>query len=180
MRRTKLIASIGPSSSNIELVYRMAENGVDGFRINYAHGPRKSHKEYISMVRMVEERLGKPLPIIGDIEGRTTRIQIDGELSIVKNREYILGVSDGIRLSNRDILEIIDVGDHILIDDGRIKMEVREYSRDRVRVIALNNGRLRAGKKVIVKGKTHGGEFLSGRDIENIKFSVGSGIILYL
>ncbi|MEM2482707.1 MAG: pyruvate kinase, partial [Candidatus Nezhaarchaeales archaeon] len=83
--RTKIIASLGPSSSSFEIIYGMAEAGASGFRINFAHGDHFFWSSLIDSLVKVEETLKRPLTLIGDLRGPSIRLgDINGVIQVKK------------------------------------------------------------------------------------------------
>ena len=80
MRRTKIIATLGPACSSEEIIYRLLNSGVDVFRLNFSHGTHEQHEAIIRLVREASMAIGRYVPIVGDIQGPKLRIgDVDGE-----------------------------------------------------------------------------------------------------
>ncbi|MEM1599305.1 MAG: pyruvate kinase, partial [Sulfolobaceae archaeon] len=140
MRKTKIVATLGPSSEN---KIRELAPYVDVFRINFAHGNPNEWKMRIEYVRKAEAELGKPLPIIGDIQGPSIRI---GEFSnpiVLKKGDtvrFILGSTttnpNTVPIVAKKFFDIIEVGDIIIMDDGRTRLRVVDRGSNYVDVVA--------------------------------------------
>ncbi len=177
----KIIASIGPSSGNIETIYNMVKEGVHGFRINFAHGDQNEWRRYVEAVREVETKLGRPIALIGDLEGPSLRL---GKLSkpiVLQKGEHIKIVyGNEVSDSNENIVpmpiskffEYIDVGDILIMDDGRTRLRVVDKGADNIEAIALTESIITSRKAVTIYGKELDLPALSDKDIGNIKFAI--------
>src|SRR5215210_5809490 len=74
MRRTKILATLGPASSSEDMIYRLLTSGVDAFRLNFSHGKHEDHEKLVHTIRDVATELGRYVPIVGDIQGPKLRI----------------------------------------------------------------------------------------------------------
>ncbi len=181
--RTKLIASIGPSSSKPHVVEQMARLGVTGFRVNFAHGDEKVWSEYVDIVREVEKRTGRPLALIGDLVGASVRLgEVDkpltlraGDLAYIVLSEKGCSEKREIPLPNPRVFYSIDVGDIIVMDDGRVRLSVIEKRGTRITVRAITDARITSRKALVVQGKEFELPSLSQRDIDNVRFAVDKG-----
>ena len=174
MRRTKIIATIGPSSSDKQVIKAMVKAGADALRINFAHGDHRLFKRIVEWIRQIEEETGQYIPIIGDIQTKVIRVKNSKNIEILKGRRYIISKDEGIIVDEDGFYSNIDAGDHILLDDGLIEMKVEKIDekKQRIYVTSLVNGVLKPNKKIIIKGKTGGGELLTDKDIADLKFSI--------
>ncbi len=174
MRRTKIIATIGPSSENKKILKQMVKRGVDAFRINFAHGDHKKFTKYVNWIRKIEKELDKHIPIIGDIQTKVIRIKLSGELEIRKGARYIISRDRGIIVEEPTFYKNIHIGDYILLDDGLIEMKVDNVNinKTEITVTSLVNGTLKPNKKIIVKGKSTSGNLLTEKDLKDIKFII--------
>lgn len=180
MRRTKIIATVGPSSDKKEMLMGMIKRGADSLRINFAHGDHKIFRRYVEWIREIEKKLGKYIPIMGDIQTKVVRIKLDRDIEIKRNKVYKISTKEGIIVNEKSFYENIEEGNHILLDDGLIEMRVDSVDKNNyeLRVTSLVNGVLRPNKKIIVKGKSSKGELLTDKDLMDIKFSVENNLEL--
>ncbi|MEM0371471.1 MAG: pyruvate kinase [Ignisphaera sp.] len=179
----KKIASLGPSSSSYEIIRSMVEFGIDGFRINFAHGDPNEWKMRIEYVRKAEAELGKPLPIIGDIQGPSIRI---GEVSnpiVLKKGDtvrFILGSTttnpNTVPIVAKKFFDIIEVGDIIIMDDGRTRLRVVDRGSNYVDVVALTESVIKSRKTLTIQAKEIDMPILSDRDLMCIKFAVENDV----
>lgn len=171
--RTKIVASVGPSSNSIEILREFYRLGVRCYRINMAHGNPQYWSEIVKLLRELEDVSGDLLCIIGDLPGPSIRLGDFGELAFKKGSKIVFSNSgDGIPIRDREFYEIVEEGDVILLDDGRVMLEIVSSSWDRVEAIAITDGTLRSGKGLTIKGKDMSSQIVRDRDLEAIRFAV--------
>ena len=145
--KTKIIATIGPSSSDINILKEMVIAGVDVVRLNFSHGEKEFHKQIIKNVRKISEELNVPVCILQDLQGPKIRVgellndsiklQDNEELKIVSKN--VVGDSRVISIDN-DILYDIKSNERILIDDGKIELRVISSSKNEVLTKIIRSG----------------------------------------
>ncbi|HIQ04025.1 MAG TPA: pyruvate kinase [Desulfurococcales archaeon] len=181
MGKVKIIASIGPSSSDIHVLLRMAREGVDGFRLNFSHGTHEEKKREISLIREVESRLGKPIPIIGDLSGPSIRI---GEVPVYEVKRgqklkiipALKGDRNTIPLPSIDVFNALEEEDILLLSDGKIALRVEEVTLNHISAIALNDGVIKSRASIVVKGKEFHTSALTEKDLKDIEFCINNDI----
>ena len=131
-RRTRIVATLGPASSSDDVIERLITAGVDVFRLNFSHGTHEVHGENIERVRRIAGLLGKHTAILGDLCGPKIRVGtfegggIDlktGETITVTTRN-VVGNAKLVPSQYVELAEDINVGDRILLDDGKLEMKV--------------------------------------------------------
>ncbi|MEM4789358.1 MAG: pyruvate kinase, partial [Ignisphaera sp.] len=176
----KKIVSLGPSSAKYEVVKAMAETGVDGFRINFAHGTPEEWKQYVEYIRRAEAELGKPLAIIGDISGPSIRIGEVKEVITVKKGDVVRfvfgavsnGNSKSVPVPVKKFFEIIDVGDTIVMDDGRSRLQVIDRGSGYIEAVALTDSTIKSRKTLTIFSKELDLPILSEKDKTCVKFAI--------
>ncbi|MCH8748619.1 pyruvate kinase, partial [Patescibacteria group bacterium] len=154
LRRTKIICTIGPSSSALSTLRKMAEAGMDVARINFSHGNYESHLAIITAVREAAQAVGRPIALMLDLQGPKVRV---GELPEdgleltpgveVVIRAGVISAGPGEIPVPYDRLAVdVKRGDRILLDDGRLELEVWEAKRTLIRCKVVLGGRLLARK----------------------------------
>ncbi len=179
--RTRIIVTLGPSSSSLDVLRGFIKEGVRVFRINYSHGDTGVWKNYIERLRNLEYETGVPLTIIGDLPGPQVRIGYVEPFSVRKGE--VLKIVYGEKADKGEIpvpvyefFEQIDVGDTILLDDGRLQLHVEDVMGNSATAIALSDGRIMPHKTILIKGKELELPTLSERDMEAISFSIENGV----
>lgn len=181
--KVKILVTLGPSISSYDMIKRLIEEGVSGFRINYIHGTPDNWDEWIKIVREVSEELDNVVSIIGDIPGPQIRIgdfnifEVEaGEKIILTYGERVENDKNNIPVPCKELFKSLEIGDTILLDDGKIILKVIEVGKDYAETLALNKAVIYPRKKIIISGKEIDLPLLSEKDIELIKFSVSREI----
>lgn len=178
--KTKIIASLGPSSSSFEVICGMAEAGASGFRINFAHGEHPFWSSILGSLIKVEEILKRPLTLIGDLRGPSIRLgDIDGVVQVKKGERVKLvpsyrGVAEKreVPLPLKDAYNSLEVGDVIVMDDGRVRLEVVDVTSDHVELMALTDVIIKSRKALAIPGKDFDLPSLTSKDVEDLKFAL--------
>lgn len=177
--KTKIVATIGPSSLKEDIVYEMVSKGMKVARLNFSHGDRKFHKSAIDMIRRLSDRLEIPVAIMADLQGPRLRVGDLKEEAVLKEGE-IVELSDigkgGIEIPLSLIFEDIKEGDRILFDDGRIKISITEKGQDKLKGKVLQGGRLKPRKGINLPDTELSLPALTEKDIEDLRFAVEEGI----
>ena len=131
-KRTKIVATIGPASGSPDRLRELIAAGVDVFRINFSHGDEEQRGEFLTNIRAAEQETGRPVAICGDlcgpkirvgmIEGETVNLQPGSE--IVIQREPVDGTAERISTTLAELVDVVHVGNKILLADGRLRFEV--------------------------------------------------------
>lgn len=178
----KMIASLGPSSTDEELVLRMAERGAVAFRTNFAHGDPEVWLRRLKAVRLAEEKLGKPLAMIGDLKGPSVRVgALQNPIRVKAGDRVLVTQSNGaagsaaIPVPAANLYEIAEVGDEVLIDDGRVRLQVVDIRSDALECVALTDSSIEGGKSVSIRGKELEAPLLNERDMFALKFAAAEG-----
>ncbi len=182
MIKTKIIVTLGPSTSEYDIIKKILAEDVSGVRINYSHGDKKTWSEWINIVREVSEELDKTVSIIGDIPGPQIRIG-DFKPYFVKAKDTVTlfygeqsSESRKIPVPVRKFFESIDVGDQILLDDGKVLLRIINVTSDEAEAIVLNDTEILPHKKIVVSGKEVDLPFLTQRDVDLIRYSIENNI----
>jgi len=155
MIRTKIVATLGPATCEAEAIERLAMAGADVFRINFSHGDNDQRKALLDNIRSVEAGLDRPLAVMGDLCGPKIRVRkIDGGSvllgqgqRIVIQRDDILGTAQRISTTLEELPQQVAVGQPLLLDDGKIRLEVAEIPSDDEIVCTVTRGGVLAGSK---------------------------------
>lgn len=176
----KVIATIGPSSNNYEVIYDLIKHGVSGFRINFAFGNPSEWHNIVENIRKASRELDTIVSIMGDIPGPQTRTE-NTEAITVKKGDFITITLESKKqefqgekilvVSKRELFDILTPGDTILYGDGEVEMRVVEFSRDYAKCLVVTPGVLKPGRKIVVPRKDLPTGFLTSSDIELIKYA---------
>ncbi|MBV8519640.1 MAG: pyruvate kinase [Acidobacteria bacterium] len=153
MRRTKIIATLGPASSSEEMIDRLLTNGVDVFRLNFSHGRHEDHARVIRIIRDVATELGRYVPIIGDIQGPKLRIgEMTGPVQLETGQHFVITttplVGDAQRVSTpfTPLPREVQIGQRILINDGLVELVVTSVDDTEVTTRVIHGGPISSKK----------------------------------
>ena len=179
MKKTKIICSIGPASKNVEVMEQLVLKGMDCIRINMSHAKKDDILEIIKNVRAVRKKTGMPVAIMYDTKGpefRTLEITGDGieiasgeVIRIVK--EKVVGNKNRFSVNHPEALSMLKIGNHVLIDNALLDLEVVDKFDDYVLLKALNSGFIGSHKTINVPGVKLNLPFISDQDKEDIAFA---------
>ena len=132
MRKTMIIATLGPSSSTLATLRALFEAGADVFRLNFSHGDAATHRRLVRLIRELEREKGRPIGIVGDLQGPKIRVGefLDGGATLVAGRRFRLdtdaapGDCTRVALPHPELFEAVSPGDELLLNDGRVRLRV--------------------------------------------------------
>ncbi len=180
VRKTKIIATIGPASDHPETIKAMIQAGMNVARLNFSHGTHEEHKRRIEALREAARALSAPLAIMLDTRGmeiRTGRLE-GGEAMLVAKERFTLftdgriGDASGVAISHATLAEDVTPGCRILIDDGTIELAVESIGDRQVECIVTRGGRLLDRKGVNIPDVTLPHTDLSAEDRKDIEFAI--------
>jgi pyruvate kinase len=180
-RRTKIVATIGPSSSSPEQLDALVVAGMDAARLNLSHGTHDDHRERADGVREAEERAGRPIALIGDLQGPKFRVgELSAPLQLVPGEKVTVVVGsngkDGeLPIAPAAIGEVLRPGHEVLIDDGMVRLEVEEVASGRARCGVVVGGAVSSHKGVNLPGVPIPIPALTRKDLEDLEFALGLG-----
>lgn len=157
LKRTKIVATVGPASGTPDILGRLIESGVDVFRINFSHGDEHQRATFLREIRAAELLAGRPVAICGDLCGPKIRVGmiLGGEINLQTGREIIVqrtpveGTAERISTTLAELVDVVRVGNTILLADGRLRFEVIRISPpDEFTCRVIVGGRLSSGKGV--------------------------------
>ena len=182
-RRAKIVATLGPGSAAPDTILKLAETGVNVFRLNFSHGEHETHQRSYQYVRDAAEKLGRPLGILADMQGPKIRVGKfpEGSINLRFHGEY--AVEEGADTTKEDtipvphgaILKALVVGDCILLDDGKLMLTVIEAGAT-IRVRAETPGVLSDRKGFTVQGKALPVPALTEKDKKDLAFACQLGV----
>ena len=172
MRKSKILATLGPSSSSRDVIFQLIREGVDGIRLNFSHGDLKEKKELIRVVRDIEQEIGSPIPIIGDLQGPTVRLGEFKPLQLKRGTRFRVGLNEGVPVKSEEFFKLIERGDFVLFEGGRIVCKVIEINGESAILEALVEGELRPKKTVAIHGKEYDLPPLTLKDEKDLEFCI--------
>ena len=154
MRKTKIVITLGPSTSSEEMIEKLIKKGVNVFRLNFSHGDHESHAQNIQKIRHVSKKLKKEVAILQDISGPKVRIgKVEGTLLLKKGDTLQLSKSQNsdpyvLDLSYPLIIDMVNVAEEVFFADGTIRTQVIAKDSDTLTLELLNDGELTSKKGV--------------------------------
>ena len=184
-RSTKIIATLGPSSSDAKMIGTLAAAGANLFRLNFSHGSHEDHAERVKLIRQVETEIGRPIGIIADLQGPKYRIGEIGDpldvksgdnITFVRPEDDIAGDDTVIPLPHQDVFDAIMPGANILMDDGKLRMKVVRVGSNQIEAELLNSGRISSRKGVNLPDTALNINALTDKDISDLDFALSQGV----
>ncbi|WP_412031569.1 pyruvate kinase [Metamycoplasma buccale] len=187
-QRTKIVATIGPSSNNYETLKQLIEAGVSTVRVNFSHGTEESHKQVYTLARKISKELDIPVSLLLDTKGPEIRIgkmkndackiQKNTLLKIKtdeKSYKNLIGDENTITVSYR-MDKDLHINDKVLIDDGKLVTIVQEIKPYEIIVKTLNEHTLKTNKRINIPGINFSLPFMSEKDKEDIIWGIKFGV----
>ena len=184
MRRTKIVATLGPATDDRDILKSLIGAGVDVVRLNLSHGAQADHAKRIEAIKDVRRQLQTAEAIMVDTKGPEIRLGTfaGGFVELEDGQEFTLvateleGSSERVFVDYRDLWRDVSVGATVLLDDGNIELEVLAALEGLVRCRVINGGALSNQKKVNIPGKRPSLPTVSDRDRDDIAFAVEQGV----
>ncbi len=182
-RRTKIVATIGPACATPEALRELTATGMDAARLNLSHGTHGDHAARAKLVREAQEEAGRPLALIGDLQGPKIRVgELDSPVTLTKGDEVTVlcsedGAADGeLPIAPAVIGEVLQPGHEVLIDDGLVRLHVDEVESGRARCAVLVGGIVSSNKGVNLPGVPIPIPSLTRKDLEDLEFALELGV----
>jgi pyruvate kinase len=183
-RRTKIVATVGPASSDKAMLRELFLAGVDVFRLNFSHGEHADHAARLKIIRELEAESGRPIGVLADVQGPKLRVGrfSGGHVDLRAGAEFRLdlistpGDARRVELQHPEIIEAAGIGTQLLLDDGRIRLEVIRKGADRLETRVLTGGRLSDRKGVNVPGVLLPIPALTAKDLADLAFALDQGV----
>jgi pyruvate kinase len=181
LRRTKIVATIGPASASPEVLAQLIAAGMDGARLNLSHGARDEHAEWARRVRDAETAAGRPIALIADLQGPKIRV---GDLAepvlLVKGEECVVAGEDVARgddlpVAPAAIVTVLRPGADVLIDDGHVRLRVEAVEGGRARCRVIVGGEISSHKGVNLPGLPLPVPSLTRKDFEDVDWAIEAG-----
>jgi len=177
IRRTKIVATLGPACTDPKVLDKMMEAGVDVVRLNFSHGTAEEHQQRCELVRSLAKTRARAVGVLVDLQGPKIRIGRfkDGKISLKTGDKFIfdatceLGDQERVGLDYKELVKDVARGATLLLDDGRIEMWVEEVQGNEVHCKVVQGGTLSNNKGINRKGGGLSASALTEKDIEDIK-----------
>lgn len=183
-RQAKIVATLGPASATKDMIKALFEAGADVFRFNFSHGTHVDHHARFEIVRAVEREVGRPIAILADLQGPKLRVGqfADGKVNLEAGQEFVLdrdvtpGDNTRVCLPHAELFEVIAAGQSLLLDDGKLRLQVLDSDGQRIRTRVINGGALSDRKGVNVPDAVLPIPALTEKDKRDLSFALELGV----
>jgi len=189
-RNTKIIATLGPSSNSEEKIEALIQAGMDVARLNFSHGTHESHGNIIRILRKLSRKLNKPITILQDLQGPKIRVEELGDqgLILTAGEQIRLILSGGASVNNKyadqkvipidipDVFECLEKGSRILLDDGKLELEVHSVKQTEITAKVVLGGTLYSNKGINLPGTSLDIPGFTEKDHDDLQFGLHEGI----
>lgn len=186
IKRTKIIATLGPSSNSVEVLKAMMMAGMDVVRVNFSHGKASDHAQRIEMVREAAKSLGREVGILADLQGPKIRVAKfrEGKIFLKENTQFILDATletdDGdesqVGIDYKALPQDVKSGDILLLDDGRLVLTVEKIEGPKIFTRVKVGGILSNNKGINRQGGGLSAKALTEKDKSDLEIAVGLGV----
>ena len=185
MRRTKIVATLGPATNTEDKITQLAVAGMNVARLNFSHGTYADHSELIRIIRAVSIKLNKPIAVLQDLQGpkiRTgllldkTPIQLKTGDQFIITTEEIVGGPGRVSTTYKPLPQDCKAGDRILLSDGLIELRVRECTATEVITDIITGGALREKQGINLPGVDVSAPAMTEKDREDLVFGLHEGV----
>ncbi|MEM8827314.1 MAG: pyruvate kinase [Pseudomonadota bacterium] len=182
-RKVRILATLGPASSSPERIEALYRAGADAFRVNMSHGRHDDHRAVIGHIRALEARLGRPMTILADLQGPKIRIGTfaDGPIRLTEGDRFTLdrdeapGDATRVGLPHAEIFAAVEAGQRLLLNDGKLALNIEEASAERIVTRVANDGELNDRKGVNVPDAIIPLPALTPKDRQDLDFALDAG-----
>lgn len=175
-KRTKIVATVGPSTNTYDGVKSLIETGANGLRLNFSHGTHEERDQQITWIRKASKEYGKPVAIIQDLQGPKIRLgDFEGIINVSKGQNLVFGYKadysrSGVIPTQYDLSKKTKRGESLYLYDGKIKTIVSSVADGKVHVRAENAGILIKRKGINVPDTDFEGDIITAKDKKDITY----------
>lgn len=185
MKKTKIVATLGPASASKEVLTNMIKEGMNVARINFSHGSHEDHLKVINIVREINEELSTSVALLADLQGPKIRIGevknngvlLEDNSELVITTEKCVGDENKVYLSYASFPKDVKVGDLLLVDDGKLQLEVIDTNKTtEVKTKVIHGGILSSKKGVNLPNTQISLPCLTKKDLEDLDFALSQDV----
>ena len=182
LRRTKIVATLGPATDSQKAIDALVEAGMDGARLNFSHGTHGEHAARLRHVRKAQEKAGRPLAVIADLQGPKLRIgDLPGPVRLTDGQQIVVAPAALARPGELPIApavigEVLRPGNDVLIDDGRVRLRVVDVKEGRAVCFVAVGGVVSSHKGVNLPGVDLPIASLTSKDHADLRFALDHGV----
>jgi pyruvate kinase len=181
-RRTKIVATIGPASSDEGVLAALIEAGMDGARLNFSHGSHEEHGESARRIRQAQDAAGRPLALIADLQGPKIRIgDLPAPVAVAVDDEVVVAGEDDAHADDLPVApsvfgSVLEPGRDILVDDGLVRLRVESVENGRALCRVVTGGVVKPHKGVNLPGVSLPVPSLTEKDLADLDFALELGV----
>jgi len=185
LRRTKIVATVGPASNDESTLSALVGAGVDAFRLNFSHGTQAGHGDVIERIRRLAAEQGRAVALLQDLSGpkiRTGLLAGHRPIPLAAGDPLVIAAGDfegapgRVSTSYRALPGLVRKGQKLLLDDGRLQLEVESSTPDEISAVVVDGGMLGERKGINAPGIALPAAGLTAKDREDLRFGVQHGI----
>jgi pyruvate kinase len=185
LRKTKIIATVGPTSSSPEMLEQLIHTGVNVFRLNFSHGTHDDHAKVFETIRMLSKKNNKPIGILADLQGPKLRVGVfkDTKINLKDGQSFQLdmdkdtpGTVDRVSMPHPEIFKALKPGLELLLDDGKVRLKVITCNDNSAQTEVINGGDLSNRKGVNLPGAMLDLSPLTKKDRIDLDFALKLGV----
>ncbi len=186
IRRTKIVATLGPASDREGVLEAMIAAGVDVVRLNFSHGSADDHRRRLEAVREIADRLGRSVAALGDLQGPKIRIArfADGAVELAEGAPFVLdmaldgnaGNAERVGCDYQQLIDDVVPGDRLLLDDGRVVLDVTAVEGREIQTRVVVGGKLSNNKGINKQGGGLSAPALTDKDRADLATAVAIGV----
>lgn len=179
MKKTKIIATLGPVSEAPEMITKLIEEGVNVFRLNFSHGDHAEQGARIATIKKVREKLGLNIGILADLQGPKIRVGVV-DMELIPGKEVILACDEAaegeIPVQYRDLYKDVKAGDQLLLDDGLLELKLIEVKGEKIIAEVVVGGHLSSKKGINLPTGSISAEVITEKDRRDAEFALEQGV----
>jgi len=182
MRRTKIVATLGPATDNEATLRQLIVAGVNVVRVNFSHGSADDHRERVGAVRRLSKEEGRVVGILGDLQGPKIRVSdfVDGSVELENGDSFTLDVNHDDKQGNSSVVGCtyknlpndISIGSVLVLDDGRILLKCKAIDGGKIQTEVIVGGTLSNRKGINLRGGGLSAPAITEKDISDLKLAV--------
>src|SRR5476651_1638832 len=138
LRKAKIVATLGPSSSSSEMISTLFSAGVDVFRLNFSHGSHEVHQQTVNIIRALQKTMDRPIGILMDLQGPKLRVGsfVNGQATLKPKSAFRLDMDESlgdetrVHLPHPELYSCLEIGTNLLLDDGKLRLRVQSWGKD--------------------------------------------------
>jgi len=186
-RYAKIVCTLGPSSDTKEKIHELVNAGMNVARLNFSHGTHNDHGALINLIRELSDEMGAAITILQDLQGPKLRIgklpggsvdlKAGDEVTLSSSESNVTDEDDAfIPFEIPNLHKAVQPGNHILLDDGHLEMEVQSVTGEKIKAVVILGGTLKSNKGVNLPGANLKLPSLTEKDLEDLKFGLEKGV----